>query len=686
MMSQAKFDKYKTILVILGFIVFYFSYAFAASSGNYQGQAWSIDEKHRLIWEGVPYIPYMTLSGMKYLAPNAQEELKEQQQKINQWASKGIKEYWLWFGFGKEQPSFTYYPFFDVLTNTIIKNGGTYSIQVFANEYLHSKAIQSTLQPKDKAPFFIRAVKDVTPYSGKTLALPSQDVSFAKTKVDLTWLVYSKESQEDYFETTGISFQNEVEAYLVDFDTNTYKNISSTVKSANYDDRNAKVTVNFSKINFPDSLGQKLIILAKLYLTQLKAPGGAMELVYMDKILQTERGFYKKYAKALAKKQLRLVNINNEIDRIEENFCFFSDRRSRLPGQEKSLGIEFPDFSYDMVNYRNWLTSKYSSIENFNNAMGTNYASFSEVEWFKPIVFDKKKLLGIFTDLNQALAFEDLQRQYFTYKLGKGMADAAKIIKEEWGDVPVCIASTSSYDLDLQEAALEAGIDGLCGHYYGSLTQIMDVEGESWNIKTRRDFPNALNILNKQTTNKLYWVTEFNEIQEIESAPAGPFQRFTNKEDMKTFIKILTDNGAQGFLFFEGIGRPPSRAALNELWGWYAELKDEAIKSVQGYKEDAMAKPILKEKQVLEEKQRAEKQIPPEKANILLNRYWIRAVQEIDKRQSQGQDISKYSRLLKKARQEKENGNIDRALESLKELIRELGLPETFEIKEEEER
>ena len=93
------------------------------TSGTYMKHNWYIDENHVMYWDGKPYIHY-GLSG-----PRDYKDITKTYEFIDNLASKGIKDYMLWYEGDQESGQWTkeeYNNWIDKTTDYITKKGGTY--------------------------------------------------------------------------------------------------------------------------------------------------------------------------------------------------------------------------------------------------------------------------------------------------------------------------------------------------------------------------------------------------------------------------------------------------------------------------------------------------------------------------------------------------------------------------------
>ncbi len=542
------------------------------SAGEYMSQKWHIDEHGLMWWDGDPYVRFgftgngdiaqMLKAGFKQftLSPDEEWPISGPDPKLVQSVNDTSERL--------ERAGTTYYGTLNVFWPWRYGN---------------------LIGESDKAPVFVRDVRDVTEHAGRLSA------------VDLEVRLPIPEAEQDTVKA------ERVDAILFDLDHETRHDLSGHVESVTPAEPESEVgresdderhggkgfRVRFKPVSFPESKSLRLVIAMEIGLAEVPGANGLPPL-WKPGIRQFYRSSLEAFRPAYAKAGLRGLQFGDEINTSPLSLL---TARTYLDIRRDAEALNA---------YREWLARRFGRIEQLNRHLSSNHSSFDRVDWLVPLHpfaaglartddaaereeswAGAKTTWGLADTVEQLREVSKLQEEFRQWFYGHWLAEYAKLAKESIGPVPVfvcsaAIAGDANQYLAMHRWALLEGVDGLIRNHYGH-----GGEEERHTLASLAQW--MVNVQQESGCTKHLWANEVGyvrpDVTDAERAAAeaadpgagdsfGSQWAFPSQESLREMLVLLNQYGYRGFNRF--LMNPTAARAAREV-EWMLELRPQIV-------------------------------------------------------------------------------------------------------------
>ena len=538
------------------------------SSGEYNGRKWHIDENHMMCWDGEPYV-WFGFTGNGDLAPMLKAGFTQFTLAPNEeWPISG--------------PDPKSVQSVNDTSDRLEREGATYygTLNAFW-PWRHGKLIAES----DKAPVFVRDVRDVTDHAGRQFDL------------ELEVRLPIPEAEQDPVNA------ERVYAVLFDLDHETRQDLSGQVEGVTPAEPGAEVgserddewrggkafRVRLKPVRFPESRSLRLVIAMATGLAEVPGAHGLPPL-WKPGIRQFYRRSLDAFRPAYAKPGLRGLKFGDEINTFSLSLL---TARTYLDLRRDAEALQA---------YREWLAGRFGSIEQLNLHLSSRYASFDRVDWQVPLHpfapglartdeaaereeswAAAKSPWGLANTVEQLRAISRLQQEFCEWFYGHWLAEYAKLAKEVIGPVPVFVCSAAiSGDADqylaMHRWSLREGVDGLIRNHYGHAG-----EGERhtlasldrWMVKVQRESGCTKHLWANEVGYVPPHASDDDAAAELQAGDSfGSQWAFPSRESLREMLVLLNDFGYRGFNRF--LMNPSAPRSAREV-EWMVELRPEIV-------------------------------------------------------------------------------------------------------------
>lgn len=547
------------------------------SSGQYMGRKWHIDENHLLWWEGKPYVRFgFTGNG---------DPAQMMRVGFDQFTLMPAEE-WPISG-----PDPEIIQSVNETSDRLEKAGATY--YAILNTFWPWSA-GNLIAESDRAPVFVRNVRDVTQHSGRRTAMDFRvHMPIHQTERDRAAPVRTVVVLFDLERGTSCDLSDRVEhigAVRVEPDSTPQPRTDEEWFGGK------AFRVRLEPIHFPQSTSLRLVVAMVIPLAELPGVHG-LPALWKPGIRDFYRRSLEAFRPVYAKPGLRGL--------------LFSDEINTFP-QSLLTARVYLDIRHDLVAleaYRDWLARRFDRIEELNERFGSTYTSFDRVQWqvplhpFSPELADTddesereeswagaETAWGLADTVEQLLTISRVQDEFRIWLYGHWLAEYARLAKEVIGDVPVFVCSAAiggdaDQYLAMHHWALREGVDGLIRNHYG--------HGGPEERRTLADLARWMaRVQEESDCTKHLWANEVGYVRphvtddewaQAENADLGDEDSFgsqwafPSKQSLREMLLLLTKYRYRGFNRF--LMNPSAPRAEREVT-WMAELREEIVPRV----------------------------------------------------------------------------------------------------------
>lgn len=548
------------------------------SAGKYMGHAWRIDEDHLMWWDDKPYVRF-AFTGNGDLAQMIQAGVDQ--------FTLMPDEKWPILG-----PDHRIVKRVDETSARLEEAGAT---SYGALNALWPWRYGNLIGESDKAPVFVRSVRDITEHAGR------------RSAIDLEVRFSVPPAERD--KVTPIRTQ----AVLFDMDHGTRDDLSDQIESVTpiiaepgpetrreeREEQRGKVfRVRLKVIRFPESTSLRLVVAMEIRLAEVPNVKGLPPL-WKPGIREFYRRSLEAFRPAYAKPGLRGLQFGDEINTF---------RSSLLTAR---IYLDIRRDAEALKAYRNWLARRFSSIEELNRQLGTSHASFDRVDWQVPLHplapelartdsdaereeswAAAKTAWGLADTAEQVRTVSQVQEEFRQWFYGHCLAEYARLAKEVIGPVPVFVCSAAisgeaDQYLAMHQWALREGVDGLIRNHYGHAGEEERYALASlarWMVKVQQEsgctkhlWANEVGYVRPRVTDAEWAAAEVAELGAGDSF--GSQWAFPSQDSLREMLVLLTQHGYRGFNRF--LMNPSASRAAQEV-RWMAGLREEMVQRVTG--------------------------------------------------------------------------------------------------------
>jgi len=542
--------------------------AWVQSAGEYLGRRWHIDENQLLWWNSEPYVRFgftgggdperMLKAGFDQftLAPAEEWPIKGPEPKI----VRSVNE----------------------TSDQLEAAGATYYATLNA---FWPWRYGNLIAESDRAPVFVRRVRDVTEHAGERVSL------------DLELHLPIHPAERDRGEP------ERAQAVLFDLEHGTRHDLSDQVASvvptvAKHDKESdaerlsgKTFRVRFKPVRFPESTSLRLVLAMEVRMAELPGVNGLVPL-WQPGIREFYGRSLEAFRPAYAKPGLRGLQFGDEINTFPLSLL---TARSYWDVRRDPLAL---------TAYREWLARRFGQVEELNRQLGTKHTSFDRVEWRVPLhpfspelarsdaaAEREESWAGAKTAWDLAGTVEALrtisrmQDDFRLWFYGHWLAEYAKQAKAVIGNVPVFVCSagiTGEADqyLAMHRWALREGVDGLIRNHYGHggeeerhtlanlarwMTKVQQESG-----CTKHLWANEVGYVRPGITDEEWGAAEATELNA--GGSFGSQWAFPSQDALREMLELLTQYGYRGFNRF--LMNPSAPRAAREVT-WMAQLRPQ---------------------------------------------------------------------------------------------------------------